>query len=95
MEAARASGKATSKKYGVSEVEICLRRCLEREVYVVSTSWKEERLRGYLRVASLSWRRKRWGGWGRWGRRRGLGGGLGISLRLMIGLEIRLGLRRG
>lgn len=44
---------ALSKKYAVSEGEICLRWCIDQDVVPVTTSGKEQRLSDYLRAATF------------------------------------------
>ncbi|KAM0130891.1 hypothetical protein ACHAP3_007118 [Botrytis cinerea] len=43
-----------AQKYGVGETEICLRWCVQKGVPVVTTSLKEERVKGYLKVFDFS-----------------------------------------
>ncbi|TGO82543.1 hypothetical protein BPOR_0809g00040 [Botrytis porri] len=43
-----------ARKYGVGEAEICLRWCVQKGVVVVTTSLKEERVKGYLTALEFS-----------------------------------------
>lgn len=51
---AKATVAELARKYGVGEAEICLRWCVQKGVPVVTTSLKEERVKGYLTVFEFS-----------------------------------------
>lgn len=45
--------KSLSKKYAVSEGEICLRWCIDQDIVAITTSSKEQRLSDYLRAMTF------------------------------------------
>ncbi|KAF2205421.1 Aldo/keto reductase [Delitschia confertaspora ATCC 74209] len=44
---------ALTKKYAVSQAEICLRWCIDQDIVPITTSSKEQRLSDYLRCATF------------------------------------------